>query len=135
MQKNNKGILVKIMYESDSIDFEEESYTNKNNIKFENYRSMTLTDNKLTEEEKTLLENNGFKLFCCLCCDNTNEISKIINRNVYACGICYCCMGDDPLGNICDVYVNDNDRSIILMANKEDLNKLDEFNKKYYGQK
>lgn len=79
------------------------------------YRLITKKDYNLTLEEQKLVKNSGYELFCCLCCDNTAKISKIIGRNVYSCGTCYCCIGDDPFGDICTVYVNDKTRSLYMI--------------------
>ena len=95
------------------------------------YRLMTEKDYNLTPTEKKMLNNSGYELFCCLCCDDTSEISTIIGRRVYQCGTCYCCMGDDPFGDICTVYVNDITGAIYMSASKEDMEQLSEFNKKY----
>jgi hypothetical protein len=95
------------------------------------YRLMTPNDYNLTPDEQALVEKAGYKLFCCLCCDNTATISEIIGRNVYSCGTCYCCIGDDPFGDICKVYVNDKTRSVYMTASKEQIEELAEFNKKY----
>lgn len=95
------------------------------------YRLLTKEDTTLTPEETAKVEEAGHKLFCCLCCDNTKLISDIIGRQVYSCGTCYCCIGDDPYGDICTVYVNDETRSLYMTASKEKLEELAEFNKKY----
>lgn len=95
------------------------------------YRLLTKEDTMLTPEETNMIDKAGHKLFCCLCCDNTKLISDIIGRPVYSCGTCYCCIGDDPYGDICTVYVNDKTRSLYMTASKEKLEELAEFNKKY----
>jgi hypothetical protein len=95
------------------------------------YRLLTTEDVSLTTEEREMLEKAGYKLFCCLCCDDTAKISEIIGRNVYSCGTCYCCMGDDPYGDICTVYVNDETRSLYMTASKKDIEDLAKFSKEY----
>jgi hypothetical protein len=95
------------------------------------YRLITKKDYNLTSQEKKILQKAGYTLFCCLCCDDTNEISKIIGRRVYHCGTCYCCIGDDPFGDICTVYVNDATGTMYMTATKEDMEELSEFNRKY----
>lgn len=83
------------------------------------YRLLTKEDTTLTPEETEQVTASGHKLFCCLCCDDTSLISNIIGRQVYSCGTCYCCIGDDPYGDICTVYVNDETRTLY----KEDYEK------------
>ena len=95
------------------------------------YRLFTKEDNSLTPEETEMVKNAGHELSCCLCCNNTSLISNIIGRQVYSCGTCYCCIGDDPYGDICTVYVNDETRTLYITASNEKLKELSEYNTKY----
>jgi hypothetical protein len=102
-----------------------------NHIDLKGYRLMTKKDTSLIEAEIQKLKSVGYNLCCCLCCDDTEAISKIINRRVYSCWTCYCCIGDDPYGDLCKVYVNDEDGSIYTTTTEEEQEELERFNEEY----
>jgi hypothetical protein len=123
-QKTEETQSMILNYVQETIEFDRGSDPLENG-----YRLMTKKDYNLTSQEKKILQKARYTLFCCLCCDNTNEISKIIGRRVYHCGTCYCCIGDDPFGDICTVYVNDVTGTMYMSATKEDMEELSEFNR------
>lgn len=132
--KKNGKKMQKSNPQSDNLKFQQSSvysYGDDYNPEENGYRLFKPEDNRLTPEESELVEKAGHKLFCCLCCDDTAKISEIIGRNVYSCGTCYCCIGDDPYGDICTVYVNDETRSLYMKASNKDLENLAKFNDEY----
>lgn len=57
-----------------------------------NDKKLTIDENKMLEEEK--IANPELNIYC-YCCQ-VSEISDIIRRTLFPCGVCYCCVGDDP---------------------------------------
>ena len=79
----------------------------ENNTKPKNkitYRPLSSKYTSLTDNEMEILKNANFNFFCCMCCDADN-ISDVIGRKLHPCYTCYCCIGDDPLGDNCDVLI------------------------------
>lgn len=71
-------------------------------------RPLQKSDYTLTKNEEELVHKRLKDTICCYCCSDTNAISKVIKRPFSACGICYCCAGDDEM-MCCDdlcVFVN-----------------------------
>lgn len=112
-QKNNNEKLEHTSQKNN--DKKREDFLKKNEC-----RLLTKNDTFLTQNEVEMLKKIDYKLFCCLCCDDTAMISKIIGRNVYSCGTCFCCIGDDPFGDMCTVYVNDKTRTLYLLPRDDD---------------
>ena len=81
-------------------------------------RLLKKSDYTLTDDEEQTLKDNNFDYFC-TCCQNA-EISRIIGRYLHTCYICYCCMGDDALGDNCNVYLNTNGIVSIIPKSLDD---------------
>ncbi len=87
------------------------------------------SDFTLTEKETQILKDVGFNCFC-ICC-MSYSISEIIGRRVHPCHKCYCCIGDDPIGDNCDVYLN-SETSVSIIAKSNYSNDQYDDNDYYY---
>jgi hypothetical protein len=68
---------------------------------------LTEEDYTLTKEEIKCLRKFGYKMSeFGWCHEYHNAISNIIGRSVFRCGTCYDCVGDDPIFDHYDIYVN-----------------------------
>ena len=70
-------------------------------------RPIEKKDYTLSEQEKKIVSSYQNEL-CCYCC-SSSYIEKIIKRPFTSCGVCYCCVGDDPAFDMSDlcIFVND----------------------------
>lgn len=92
----------------------------KNNKKIsgiysENLRPIEEKDYTLSEKETKIVLNSKIET-CCFCC-GSDVIQNVIKRPFTSCGICYCCVGDDPAFDMPDlcIFVNDSlDRKVVF---------------------
>lgn len=81
------------------------------------YRPLCHKDCKLSDKENTILKESNFNSMCCDCC-NASSISKIIGRKVHPCYRCYCCAGDNPYLDDCEVMIG-SDGSILTRPRRD----------------
>lgn len=84
-----------------------------------NMRPINKHDYTLTEEENEILKQRGYNGRCCCCCDST-RVEKIIKRPFSSCGVCYCCVGDDPFFDDKDlcIFVSEDLKNSFVFTDK-----------------
>jgi hypothetical protein len=82
-------------------------------------RPIKKKDYTLSDEEEIIISKYQSEL-CCYCC-SSSYIENIIKRPFTSCGVCYCCVGDDPSFDIPElcIFVNDKlDKHVVFWDKK-----------------
>ena len=120
-KKNNNKSKKKLKKDNTNNKFINKNISNKNNIlNYNDYiklirqrysddslRPIEKKDYTLSKYEEQIVSNYQSE-FCCYCC-SSSCIENIIKRPFTSCGVCYCCVGDDPsfdMPELC-IFVND----------------------------
>lgn len=76
-------------------------------------RMLRKSDYTLTPEEIQHLADAKYEYMPCICC-SSRELSEFLERRVHQCHTCYCCIGDDPFGDNCEVWLESDTRAHLV---------------------